>query len=107
MISLPFGSKNITPSAKRVKRRAKEVGSGIPDILVPSAYREVEPSEDLRRAAKEMADVFREGREHQDTESGNGDGLSARVEAQAGTVEPAQAVEIAREADRQLLELKI
>jgi hypothetical protein len=102
MISLPFGTNKVTPSAQRVKDRAKEVGSGIPDILAPSAYREVEPSQELLEAAEPMYTEMSKGRMHQQTENGEGNG-----NGDAGTLDRASAEKIAADEDREFLELDI
>lgn len=107
MIPLPFGSNKNTPTAERVKQRAKEVGSGIPDILVPSAYRETEPSEGLRAQTQKIADALEAGRRRQHVDDADGSGAASNGEGEAGTVDRAQAEQIARKDDRVLLELQI
>jgi len=83
-----------TPSAKAVKQRAKQVGSGISDIIAPSAYREVILSQELVEAAPEMYELAAQNR--------------ARHAAcdHSQDVSADRAREIAAEEDRELLELQ-
>lgn len=48
-----------TPSGARIREEASKNATGIPDLLAPSAYREVEPPEELVDAAGEMYAEFR------------------------------------------------
>jgi hypothetical protein len=47
-----------TPSGARIREEASKNATGIPDLLAPSAYREVEPPEELVDAAGEMYAEF-------------------------------------------------
>ncbi len=47
-----------TPSGARIREEARKNATGIPDLLAPSAYREVEPSEELIDEAGEMYAKF-------------------------------------------------
>jgi hypothetical protein len=88
-----------------VKSRAKEVGSGIPDILAPSAYREVEPSEELIEAAEGMYDELSAAREHREEIQSNGRGANGNGSPAA--IDGEQARERAEAEGRELLPLRI
>jgi hypothetical protein len=103
MPRLPIFARKETPSAQRVKSRAKEVGSGIPDILAPSAYREVEPSEELIEAAQGMYDELSAAREHREEAQSNGNGGNGSPAA----IDSEQARERAEAEGRELLPLRI
>jgi hypothetical protein len=47
-----------TPSGARIREEASKNATGIPDLLAPSAYREVEPSEELIDEAREIYAKF-------------------------------------------------
>jgi hypothetical protein len=47
-----------TPSGARIREEARKNATGIPDLLAPSAYREVEPSEELIDEGSEMYGKF-------------------------------------------------
>jgi hypothetical protein len=105
MLRLTLSLAKTTPSAQRVKERAKEVGSGIPDIVAPSAYREVEPSRELLDAARDIYKEMERGRQHLQTGNGNGNGNGDSDGA--GTLDRDAAAKIADDENRQLLELSI
>lgn len=50
-----------TPSGARIREEASKNATGIPDLLAPSAYREVEPPEELIDEAGEMYEKFEQG----------------------------------------------
>jgi hypothetical protein len=101
MARLPFGIGELTPSARLVRRRAREVGVGIPDMIAPSAYREVEPSDELVQAAGPLYAVLRDSRSETGVHNGDSGSGIVRIENEAG------AEELAEKQDRELMAFDI
>jgi hypothetical protein len=101
MIRLPFGFGELTPSAERVRRRTREAGTGIPDMLAPSAYREVEPSAELLEAAEPLYTALDAARAKKDLPNGD----NGSPAAQHADKERAQ--QIADDESRQIISIDI
>jgi len=63
-----------TPTGIQMRRQARENATGVPDLLAPSAYLEVESPEKLKEAAADIHRKFEEAftREEAQKASGNG-----------------------------------
>ncbi len=73
-----------TPSGALVQQQARENATGVPDLVAPSAYREMEFSEELKEKAKPIYEKFRQAwveKEGLERESGPDD--SGETEHQA------------------------